>query len=277
MKKILLVCVLVMISNAYFIKPSFARKFVKYGEHSLIKVNRNIISKSTNIKRLINNINLKKYTQVDKMALIATKLSEKSSVAKSMLNSKYPLVVIKNYAKHGDEFLQVSKQILHPIKLDGKILSKFPKLRNLNKDEAQNLFLKRLKYGGKKAYEISKKIALFSTKHSTSVIAGVLTAWFLTDPDGFLTKLQEVGGNIEKLAEIIGKTVGKSVGKLVNNSVREVVSNIFNPTVLFGIGGFLLIFILWKFRDLLFRFIRIKVESKLDNLEQQNNRKGPRL
>jgi hypothetical protein len=285
MKKIILV-ILVLTALSYgkiFDITKFSKKIATKNIDKLSKA----IKKSNYTKKLPDlKLNKTSNPKVSSVVAVAKKIAEKGDFEDRLVSKTlYPASLIRQYAKYGDSYLAkmkyFSKNAVNiPLK-DINKLSKYypnmPKIKFSSIDEINDKFIIVLKQTGKKGWEVTNKIFKLSQKYPKSSIVTALYAWYLIDPQGFMEHKEEL---LKKIESII-KEGAKDTTRLALNGSSGIIdgfietfkekANILNVSLLLFL---FFIFILWKLRNYIKRFFKIKIEQKLDNISRGNSKKN---
>jgi len=247
---------------------SVISKSIKQADNS--KYMKELIEKSKKIKVL---------TPIDKVVMSAALIAKKSGGIVTDLTKKYPIKMVNYYSKYGDEFLKITNSLVPKvtnIKLPKSFIEKYNIKTNFdflkNKDTIGARFLKVMRYTGKKGYETAKDLFKYANKHKYKVAVGIAFAWFLADPEGFAQALNKFGGNIEEFLVTITKNAGDTIVNTVNGSVDAVVSSLgkmINLQNILFLVGIILLFIIWKMRNIILDYFKLKIIKKENDLNKE--------
>lgn len=287
MKKITILMILVLMANAGVFKQNLFKKFISKVPMTKISKTFSNISKSKTLKQLTKDLSKKALTQKEKLVAVASNIAKKSPFASKMMGSKDPLYAMTLYSKYGDSFFKKASILSKDItKINPKTLtnlkSKIPNFKFVKMDQEQftNRFIDVMKATGKVGVKITKEIGEFALKHPKSAIAGILAGWYLSDPQGFLEQLDKAGGNVEILAEHIGKFLGNTIvggASGMANGIVDSTLNYLNFKNILILISLLIIYLLFKFREIIIDYIKIKLSSntpKQSTPKKQNRKKG---
>ncbi len=290
MRIVLLILVLISFSNATGASKYFSKFSRKYSNDAIAKVEKNFISNSKYIDNITSNVNISKLPAISKVALIADGIAMKSPFGKTMLDvGSDPLSVVKYYSKYGDDFIRNTKILNTSIKkinipaLQKKLLPEFPnmKLRVFNTDkQVIDRSIEVMQYTGKKGWEISKKIGKYAAENLKSAVAGVMFAWFLSDPNGFAEALDKAGNNINEFAYLIAEKIGEGAAGVpiaAANGFWEKIKSEANPGNISILMLIVLLYIAWKFRAIIGNIIQRKLAAREDTEKNKNQKKKGRL
>jgi len=252
------------------------RKQVAKKSSSIISKTIRHVDNSKYMKELIEKSKkIKVYTPVDKIAMSATLIAKKSGGVVADLTKKYPVRMVNYYSKYGDEFLKITNTLVpkvENIKIPKNLINKYNIKGNFdflkNKEAIGERFLKVMRYTGKKGYEITKALFKYANKHKYKMAAGFAFAWFLANPEEFTQALNKFGGKIEEFLVTLVKSAGNTVANTVNGSVDAIVSSLgkmINLQNILFLIGIVLLFIIWKMRNLIGNYFRLKILKKENN------------
>lgn len=218
MKKLILIFVLIMVSGYGGFSKKLLKKSLQNMPYSQIVKTTKQFTNSQSLKKILQNVNMTKYTPIDKLVKTAEEISKKSNIHSKIMSIKEPFDAMYIYSKGGDKIFNsiydLSKKSISLSKsIITKINTNLPKISGISKLSQKDILeksIKVLKASGKKGLEIVKGIANIAKNNTKSTIAGVMYAWFLTDPQGFKEKLDEFGGSLEEFATYIGGLTGKT-------------------------------------------------------------------
>ena len=242
------------------------------------------IKKSHLINKKLPKVKLKSKMPKDMVliAQVAQKISNKGAFEAKLINhTNHPADLLMQYAKYGDDYLNTMKQFSKKVakitpEAINKLKSKFPTMPKLNikNGNFNDKFIVALRYTGKKGWQVSKELAKFAKEHPKTSIVGALYAWYSIDPQGFLEKKDEILNQVEEIIKASSKDATKltlqSASGVADGVIETIKENVTPRNITVLIGLFIL-FILWKLRTYIKRFLKIKIENKLSSLENSKN------
>jgi hypothetical protein len=194
-----------------------------------------------------------------KIASMGENIVKKGDFEEKFLNrAVHPEDVLRQYKKYGDEYLDVAKN-------SAKNISRYlPAIRKLsptdlkkignispstiqkfnNSDYANSTFIRIMKRTGKIGYQTTKKILDVIKKYPKSSLVAGLLAWYYTDPEGFLDKVNDVGEYAGKLIGGVATETTKGLGKGVKSSIEKTISETDTSTIIIGAGTLIIFFML---------------------------------
>jgi len=275
-------------------KSSYILHLIKTDKKQLAKIARDIPMSNTvaPIARLSKKLNIPQHLltspAVRKMVVVGEDIESHGAFASKMLNnSSIPEQVIRQYSRYGkshylDVAESVSKTMTSPSKSRitaalSKLAGKYKGMNKvINKFNAgkydDDIFVRNIRKGRKQAWNTFSWLAA----HPKAAMAGVATAWYLTDPEGFEDTLHQSGQSIGAFVTDSMVSVSAGVGEGVSTGV---IQGLGGHSITAVIGGGLIImlvllaFFVKTFRRLLlfpFRLFGIKANAKMDDMEQQS-------
>jgi hypothetical protein len=284
MKKIMKIVVILMVVssflNAKLFNPKIFRQGLKHYPITSIGKKVSKLETSKNLEKFVKTIHFKKLTPIDKMTEVAKQIANKGPFANKLMASKNPIYAMELYSKYGDKFLKTSKIVTSKVaeinpKILEKLSRKYPNLKNIskfNKDEIIDRFVYIMKATGRAGVTITQNIGKFAIKHPKSALIGVMYGWFLTDPQGFKEELDKFGGSVEEFASHLGSLAGD----VVVGGTTGFFSSLYDTTMthltlknVLILILFLIIYLLWKFRELLINLINQIVSKKINSINSE--------
>ena len=236
---------------------------------------------SKNLKKITSKIDMKKFTPIDKLTKTAEVIAKKSPINERLMSVKNPLDAMYIYAKGGDTlFNNIGKLAQKTTKISKvtiqKIGAKIPNIGKVTKFSKQELLEKSvrvIKATGKTGLKIVKGIGRLANENKFSAIAGVMYAWYLSDPHGFKEKLDEFGGNLQEFAAYVGSLIGGTVVAGANGFADGIINTVkekMDWMTGMVLGSIALLWFLFKFKDSL-KFQ--KLYSRKEEYDQPKRKK----
>jgi len=280
MRYIVVLVLIVSFSFGGFKSSVFKRSLKDVPPDKLVKIGGEL-KNSKAIRDISKKLNLKKMMPVDRLTKTAEAIAQKSSVANKLMGTKEPIYAMRMYANSGDELfsaigtltkqtMKVSRKTINQIKTKIPSLPKFPKL---SEKQMFDKVVDVSKKTGSAGIKIIKGIGKIAKNNKTSVTAGVMYGWFLSDPQGFSEALKEFGGSIEEFAKHIGTLIGKSVAGGVSGFVSglyNAIKNNLNVTAITVLLGLLVLLLINKFKAL----VRIPLFNRKEKVDTKKRRGG---
>ena len=221
--------------------------------------------------------------EVSTLVSVASKISKKGDFEDKLIaKTLHPTDVLRQYAKYGDKYLDTMKHFSKKtVALSASTLkslkNKFPDMPNVKFKTSQEFndgFVKALRFTGKKGWKASKELTKLAKKHPKSTLVAGLMAWYATDPAGFLEQKEKLLAYVEStlkagVTDVTKLTLGASSG-VVDGFIETIKEKATVSNILLLIFVFFL-FILWKLRSYIKRFIKTKLEQRLDKVEKHHN------
>lgn len=285
MKKTLLI-VLILVSfldakSSLFNANKLGKYITKNYDPKTINKMSDSLVKSKNIS--MPNITKKNaVSSVDMITKVAEGISKKSDYANKLISkSDKPLLVINQYAKYGDKYLEVGQSLSRKVigvsrstfKQAKNKIADFPSISPMTIKQFNNKFVGALKKTGEIGWDISKKIADFSASNPKSAAVGILYGWFVTHPESFQNALEEFGRSIEEFAKHIGSIIGSTVGSTAVGFIEGLKNGIFNVlgesnqtivTIIYILLGLWAIRMLLSFLKPMIKFFQKKDKQKYE-------------
>ena len=261
-----------------------------YGKFDVSKFLRKIPSK--NIGKVIKRVKISSYTKkLPKLKLVQEVSDEKrvlASVATKIANrgkfenrliseTKYPLEVVHQYSKYGDNYLDTMKYTSKHIKnisVD-KLKNRFPSIPKINfktSQEFNNKFIETLRYTGKRGWKASQELMLLAKKYPKSTVVTSLMAWYALDPESFFKQKEKLIDFVESSVKegssdvtkvILGATSGIANGVLSVAKEKITGSNIIILVLMFS-------FLAWKLYSYIKQYFQIKIENTLEKAKNKS-------
>jgi hypothetical protein len=221
--------------------------------------------------------------EVSTIVAVANKIAKKGDFEDKLIaKTLHPTDVIRQYAKYGDKYLDTMKHFSKktvglPVSKLKSLKNKFPDMPNLKFKTSQEFndgFVKALRYTGKKGWKASKELTKLAIKYPKSSLVSGLMAWYAADPEGFLQQKEKLLTYVESTLKAgvtdatrvtLGASSGVADGFMETIKEKATVSNILLLVFVF------FLFILWKLRTYIKRFMKIKLEKGIEKVEKKNN------
>jgi len=285
-------------------KWSFMSKIVQKDKKMLSGITRNfkqggVIKKLPDAGALSRKLNIPQRMltspAVRKMALAGEEVISHGTFAEKMLNkSNMPELVIKQYSHYGkQDYLKVAESVSKIMtKSKSGISSSLLKLKDkykgmndvINKfntggyDKNNDVFVRIINRTGKRGMQVLGWLA----KHPKLAATGAVTAWYLSDPEGFEDALATSGKKLGAFVSesTINVTAGVSEG-INSGFIRSLGIHSINSAIMGGLAIILaLLLALSKtFRRILFfpfTLLGKKANEKMDKMEEKPSSRGHR-
>lgn len=278
MKKI--VIALILLSIVSYGKMSFNAKLASKLSSKNVDTVLKKVSKSPYTKKLPP-LKLKGVDpKVSKLVSVGNKISKRGKFEHDLIDkSNVPDDIIREYAKHGNTFLDTVKKFSKGVttlsktafKKIKKQFTSMPDIKIKSTQSFNDKMITTLKYTGKKGWKATQELMALAKKYPKSTAVAGLMAWYVSDPESFLEQkdklIAQIGATVkEGVSDATKVTLGVSSG--VADGFMDVakekmtMSNILVLLLVFSI------FILWKLRSYITRYFHIKLENGLENAKQ---------
>ena len=247
-----------------------------------------------NVPRLITKVN----KDPQKLLLIskADEIVSKGAFEKRFFNNQpfdNQLAIIVQSSKYGDDYFTIAKKVSSvtpDVLIHNPQIAKYISQGKLTEKTLQTSFITTLEHGGKYAWEKLNNISKWILKNPTKSGAGVLYAWYVIDPESFNLHIKSAFKDAGTAALEGGGSALSGIGEAVNEKWEEAKENIekdienyvdnkvdgfkasesYIVNVLVGILGFIILFIVWRKRnvikDFLMRADKVKnTKEEIDN------------
>jgi len=283
MKKIIVVLILISVVSY--------GKILNIGKLSGKLVGKNIDRVSVLIKKspyTKNMPQLKLSKAVDPKVLdlvtVGSKISKKGNFEYKLIDkTDVPLDVIREYAKHGDSFLDTTKEFSKravnlPRSTYRKLAQQFdnmPKIEIKSAKIFNDKMIETLKYTGAKGWKASQELYALAKQYPKSTAVTGLIAWYAYDPESFLEQKDKLIAHInatvkESASDATKLTLGVSSG--IADGFMSVAKEKLTISNVFILLLALLAFIGWKLRSYIKRYFHIKLENGLEKTKKNNNK-----
>ncbi len=261
-------------------KPSVFKKTIKNIPTNKLVKNIDTLKSSKSLKGITGSIKLKNLSPADELTKTAEAIANKSPVGNKIMATSDPLYAMNLYAKGGDKlFDDIGLLTKRTMQLGDTVRTKLPSISKLPKLSEQQLFNQVVtvtKRTGKFGVDTINAIARIAKDNPKSAVAGVMYGWYLSDPVGFKNRLDQFGGSMEEFAKHIGSLVGNTAIGVTSGIIEGVATSVkekLSTTTILVLIGLFFVWILLKYRDILFSLQKLFISKKDDKDEDVPKRK----
>jgi hypothetical protein len=223
--------------------------------------------------------------KVSKLVAVGNKISKRGKFEHDLIDkSNVPDDIIREYAKHGDTFLDTVKKFSKKVTTLSKTVFKkikkqftsMPDIKIKSTQSFNDKMITTLKYTGKKGWKATQELMALAKKYPKSTVVAGLMAWYVTDPESFFEQkdklIAQIEATVKEGTSDISK-IGLGVTSGIADGFIDVVKEKMTISNLLVLFLAFVAFVLWRLRSYISRYFHIKLENGLVNAKKNNKQK----